>query len=219
MVVGRCVFYNGSAWDGNDASANANDDNAIATDKFPLFDVSTATFANYTSYSRGINGIMVDIQNPANGPAISASDFSFKVGNDNTPGTWNTATAPTSVTRRVGAGVNGSDRFTLIWADNAIQKQWLQVTVLASGNTGLSSAEVFYFGNAIGESGNSLANAQVNSSDENAARIHPRSFLNPAAIDDLYDYNRDKRVNSSDENFARIASTSFLNALKLIQLP
>jgi hypothetical protein len=218
MVVGRFLFYNNSAWDG-DAGASANDDNAIATDKVPLFDGSNATFANYSSYHRGINGLIVDILNPVNGPGISASDFTFKVGNDNTASGWSSAAAPISVTRRAGAGVNGSDRVTVIWADNAVQKQWLQVTVLASGNTGLSAPEMFYFGNAIGDSGNASANAQVNTSDENAARIHPHTFLNPAPVDDPYDYNRDKRVNTSDENYSRINSTSFLTALKLIQLP
>ena len=29
---------------------------------------------------------------------------------------------------RAGAGLNGSDRITLIWADGVIKKQWLQVT-------------------------------------------------------------------------------------------
>ena len=35
-VVGRHVFYNRSAWDGNNAAANAADDNAIASDKVAL---------------------------------------------------------------------------------------------------------------------------------------------------------------------------------------
>jgi len=40
---------------------------------------------------------------------------------------------------------------TLIWADNTIQKQWLEVTVLATVNTGLAAPDVFYFGNAMGK--------------------------------------------------------------------
>src|SRR5262249_22968991 len=122
MVVGRFLFYNNSAWDENNPAANASDDNAVAPDKVPLFGGSTATFANYSSYSRGINGIMVDIANPVNGGGISASDFTFKVGNDNNPAAWASAPAPVSLTRRTGAGVNGADRFTIIWTDNAIQK-------------------------------------------------------------------------------------------------
>jgi hypothetical protein len=53
-------------------AANDFDDGAIATDKVALPPGQTGTFANYTSYPRGINGIMVDIQglaDPAGGRA------------------------------------------------------------------------------------------------------------------------------------------------------
>ena len=61
------------SFDGNDPAANAADDAAIATDKTALLPGQTATFANYTSYSRGINGIMVDIAGlPGN---VTANDF------------------------------------------------------------------------------------------------------------------------------------------------
>ena len=64
---------------------------------------------------------------------------------------------------------------TLIWPDEAIKKQWLQVTVKATAATGLSSPDVFYFGNAIGESGNSATSAQVSAVDEIAAQITARN--------------------------------------------
>ncbi|MFO1497499.1 MAG: hypothetical protein U1G07_03720 [Verrucomicrobiota bacterium] len=215
-VVGAYIFYNRSAWDGNNANANASDDGAIATDKTPLLPGGKATFANYTSYSRGINGIMIDISDTA--AALTAADFTFKVGNDNNPAGWTTATPPTTIARRVGAGTGGSDRITLIWADGVIKKQWLEVTVLATARTTLGVPYKCYFGNSIGESGDLTTNAQVDVSDENGARIHPRTFLSPAPIDYAYDYDRDKRVDVSDENLARINSTTFLDALKLIDL-
>ncbi len=219
MVIGRFLFYNNSAWDGNNSAANPGDDSAIASDKVPLFDASTATFANYSSYTRGINGVMVDLLNPVNGGGIGATDFIFRSGNDNNPSGWTNAPAPQSVTRRAGAGVSGSDRFTLIWADNLIQRQWLQVTVLANANTGLPSSEVFYFGNAIGDSGNSAAQAQVNVLDENGAHNNPKNVASPATISDLYDFNRDKRVNVLDENTAHNNATTVATALHLISLP
>src|SRR5256885_305653 len=64
-VVGRYVFYNHSAFDGNDIAANASDEGAIAVDKNALLPGETAGFVNYTSYSRGINGVAVDV---AGGP-------------------------------------------------------------------------------------------------------------------------------------------------------
>ena len=61
-VFGRWVFYNNSSFDGKDANATAQDDGAIATDKSALLPGQKASFKNYTSYSRGINGMMVDVQ-------------------------------------------------------------------------------------------------------------------------------------------------------------
>jgi len=119
---------------------------------------------------------------------------------------------------RSGAGSGGSDRVTILWADNAIQKQWLQVTVLATAATGLGSADVFYFGNAVGESGNSVTDARVNATDEILARNNPRA-AGQAAVDFAYDYNRDGKVNATDEIIARNNPTSSLSALQLISVP
>jgi YDG domain/Subtilase family len=214
-VAGRYVFYNNSAWDGNSPAADPNDDQAVAPDKVPLL-AGAATFANYTSYSRGINGIMVDIVGLSGTP--TADDFIFRVGNDDNPTLWPTAPASSGITVRSGSGVGGSDRITIIWPDNAIQKKWLQVTAKATANTGLTSDDVFYFGNAIGESGNSSADAKVDPADELLARSHPRNVLNPAPIDFPYDYNRDKRVDPGDQLIARANQTSVITALRLIDL-
>ena len=103
---------------------------------------------------------------------------------------------------RQGAGVGGSDRVTITWDDNVIQNQWLQVTVKADANTGLAAADVFYFGNAIGESGDNPANAVVDFQDELASRTH-KSGIPIAPITNPYDYNRDGRVNATDDIIAR----------------
>jgi hypothetical protein len=213
-IAGRLVFYNYCVWDGNNPAANVGDDAAIATDKTALLPGGTASFANYTSYSRGINGVMVDIAGLGGTPA--AGDFVFKVGNDNSPAGWPSAPAPSSVTLRAGAGTGGSDRVTLIWADNAIQKQWLQVTVLANATSRLAANDVFYFGNAIGETGNSTANAAVNAFDEIGVRAHPRLAGNPADITDTFDINRDRYVNAFDEIQVRANGSLAGTVLQLI---
>jgi len=203
-VVGRDIFYNNSYFDGNDPAANANDDNAIATDKQALLaGGGLASFSNCISYSRGINGIMVDL---ANAPGtITASDFQFYIGNVTDPRQWTAAPAPSTVLVRPGAGINGSARIELVWADSAITNDWLQVTVLADANTGLSAADVFYFGNLIGESGKGAVNGQfaVTSQDETNARNDPHGFTNPAPITDTCDFNRDALVNADDQLIAR----------------
>jgi len=120
-VSGRKVFYNNSKFDGNSTAANAADDAAIATDKSALLPGLTANAQNYTSFSKGINGIMLDMPGLPAGAGPGASDFDFKIGNNNLPGGWGAAPAPSSVTTRRGAGVNGSDRITLIWTDGVIK--------------------------------------------------------------------------------------------------
>ncbi len=101
-VAGEQIFYNNSAFDANDPAPNPADDAAIATDKTPLLAGQTATFANYTSYSRGINGLMIDIAGLAGVP--TAADFKFRVGNNNASGNWEAAPAPLSVTVRAAPG-------------------------------------------------------------------------------------------------------------------
>ena len=77
----------------NSMTANSDDDNAIAPDKAALRPGVRATSQNYTSYSRGINGVMVDIAGlPSN--TLTADDFSFRTGNTNSPTGWTTAPTP-----------------------------------------------------------------------------------------------------------------------------
>jgi len=214
QVVGRYVFYNNSAFDGNDPAANAADDGAIAPDKQPLFNGQVASFANYTSYSRGINGIMIDVDGLDVAP--TAADFAFKVGNDSNPSSWATAPAPVSITVRDGAGVGGSDRITIIWADGAIKNQWLEVTVKAS--LGIPFDDVFYFGNAIGETGNSPTDAKVTPTDVVGCRNNPHTSQNPADITDVYDFDRDTEVGPTDAVICRTNGSNSMTALQLIVL-
>ena len=174
-VVGRRIFYNNSAFDS--IAAGKSDDDAIATDKVALLPGQTASFVNYTSYSRGINGVMVDIGGLPTS-TLSAADFTFKTGNNNTPSTWATLSVTPTINVRKGAGEGGSDRVTLIFPDAAIQKTWLQVTVKNTALTGLLNSDTFYFGNAPGESGGE-ANAIVNATDEIAARNNPAQLAEP----------------------------------------
>jgi hypothetical protein len=109
---------------------------------------------------------------------------------------------------------------TITWDDNVIQNQWLQVTVLADTNTGLADDDVFYFGNAIGESGDNPANAVVDYQDELASRTH-KSGIPIAPITSPYDYNRDGRVNATDDIISRHNRTDGTggNPLQLISAP
>jgi len=210
-VGGRHVFYNNSYFDVQ------SDGNAVAGDKQALLPGGTATFANYTSYDKGINGVMVDIFD-LGGNTPRLADFQFRAGTDDTPDDWADAPA-SSITVHPGQGVDDSDRVKIIFNDSTIVNQWLQVTVLASGNTNLAVDDVFYFGNALAESGNSAGDARVNATDVLLTRNNPRNLLNPAPADFRYDFNRDKRVNAADMLIARNNQTHMLDALPLITVP
>jgi len=210
-VVAHKIFYNNSSWDG------VSDDNAIATDKSVyLHGSGAATFANYITYSKGINGLMIDISNMAAQPVIG--DVTTKVGNNNNPGGWAAGPAPTSVTTVVGGGTAGSNRVKIIFADNAIaDSKWVQVT-LNKVNVGLAADDVFYVGLAIGETSNNPANAIVDAADRLLCRNNPIG-LNQALITNVYDFNRDKNVNATDRLICRNNSTNALTALTLINIP
>ncbi|MDP7287441.1 MAG: choice-of-anchor D domain-containing protein [Phycisphaerae bacterium] len=105
-VVGRYVFYNNSAWD-----AGGDNDAAIVTDKTPLRAGQTVSQANYTNYSLGVNGVMIDIENPSGTPTVS--DFAFMVNETGFPDAWSTAPPPT-VSVQAGGGGGSSDRVTLV---------------------------------------------------------------------------------------------------------
>lgn len=224
-ILARQVFYNDSAWDNRDPASNGQDDGAIDPGKRALLPGGKASFANYTSYSRGLNGLMIDIADLPGPPTIS--DFEFSVGNDNTPTEWTTAPAPSSVTVRPGAGVDGSDRITLIWQNNnrdatvepheAVGKAWLEVTVKATPNTGLAAADVFYFGNAVGEVGNSSIDAMVDTTDV-FLPYYNQTPVGMAPITSRYDVNRDRTVDTTDVFLPYYNQTGLTTALRLLDL-
>jgi len=209
QVVARRLFYNNSKYDGYQVAAGASDDLAIATDKVAYqSNGAMANFANVSSYAKGINGIAIDLAGPHG--AITAADFTFKVGANNVLTTWAAAPTPLSVIVRAGAGAGGSDRVEIVWADRAIINQWLQVTMLSNARTGLAVADTFYFGSRVGDSGegNSSGSATTNAVDETAARNHPAGQFPGIAVTNRYDYNRDGQVNAADQLLARRSAGS-----------
>jgi len=207
-VVGRHLFYNDSAFDGDDAAANAADDGAIAPDKSAyLPGTGLSTKASVSSYVHGINGIMIDIAGLQG--ELTADDFTFRVGTGNSPESWALAPAPLDIVVRAGAGAGGADRVTITWAGGAIKNTWLEVIVkgndTAGGfntNTGLAESDVFYFGSRVGdtfEGATALATA-TNARDELAARFAPGIAQ---SIESIWDFNRDGVVNAADQLIAR----------------
>lgn len=120
------------------------------------------TFNNLINTSRGINGVVFDVQDLGNPGALSASDFQFQMSPTgafnqaaNPPSGWVAAPAPVSVTVTPGS----PDRVTIEWGNNVMVNRWLRVTILSNANTGLLEQEVYYVGHLLGKT----LGAQVNS--------------------------------------------------------
>ena len=218
-VVRRHVFYNNSAFDGRDGGADSADDRAIAGDKEPLLPGQRASWANYTNFSKGINGIMIDVEGLFDPSAIGPENFQFRAGRGGDPNSWPAAPDPSQIVVRRGAGEGGSDRIVVTWPDGTICQEWLQVTLEADDTTLLEADDVFYFGNAIGESGNSGDNAMVTAADVLELRQHRHGFHSRASVDHRFDVNRDGYINALDTVLVRDHMTSPLGALTLITAP
>lgn len=213
-VAGRHVFYNDSVFDGRDPAAGAGDDAAVAPDKSALLPGQSASYANLTTFTRGLNGVMVDLTGLPAGAALTAADFTFDVGSGNGRD-WAVAPVPLDVATRPGAGAGGSDRVTITWPNAAIRNVWLRVTVAANAPTGLAFPDVFYFGHLAGDTGagNTATRARVNSIDVAYAR---RSLNSAAPLTARSDFNRDGRVNALDLGALR---QNYSRSLRLIRVP
>ena len=176
--MGRSVFYNNSTFDGNDPAATPTDDAAIATDKSALLPNGVAQFSNFTSYAKGLNGLMVDLA--ARRGCLRRRISILR---------WGTMRRDRNG-RRVGRHrcrsgrirrARGVTRVEFTWADNAIVNEWLRVTVKSDAATGLAAPDVFYFGNLIGASGLAALGGLfvVSGADSAAAQADPHGPADP----------------------------------------
>jgi hypothetical protein len=213
-VADRRVFYNNSFYDGNDPAPGSADDAAVAPDKRALRAGESASFANVTGYSSGINGIFIDTNGLPIGTGPGPGDFAFKAGNGGDPASWPAAPTPVSVTVRRGAGAGGSDRITVVFPDGAVRNTWLGVTILVDDRTGLSAPDVFYFGNLVGDAGDPPISGRGGTAAARPIAVGPEDLYTarraaasasagPAVLTNAADHNRDGRVNVLDLALAR----------------
>ena len=153
---------------------------------------------------------MVDLGNPGpGGTSVSADDFEFRAGNSTDPSTWAAAPAPIGVEQLTGPF--GTRRVVIRWADGAIKNKWLRVKVLANADTGLAAADVFYFGNLVGDAG--VSPGRVLADDMLEARL---ALATPAGITTWCDFDRDGDQDASDYVAAR---NNLYNTLVLLAAP
>jgi hypothetical protein len=226
-VTGRRLFYNNSIWD--EASFGFTNASAIAGDKTAYVPngANTSTFANMSSYAKGINGIMVELTGAAS--TLTADDFTIRmsgqgVAANNAPGTW--AAAPAfSVTLVPDTPTSGTDRYELAWADGAITNRYLYVVVEGNdalggfnANTGLAASDYFFFGSMVGDGGSPEFFPNVDATDQIQVRANQGSVAPPTGVLNLYDFNRDALVDAIDQIIAR-ASQGAMPWLSISAVP
>lgn len=151
-IVGSYVYHKGSTFDagGTNIPAALDAGKVIAQEGLSA---QLLGFNNLINSTRGINGLVFDIENLPG--TLSASDFVFQwspqgafVEDDsNAVGQW--ANVPVSPTVNVTSG--SPSRVVVTWPDQTIVNRWLRVTVMANANTGLETPEVHYLGHLRGE--------------------------------------------------------------------
>ncbi|MGD9724096.1 MAG: PhoPQ-activated protein PqaA family protein [Pirellulales bacterium] len=210
-VVGRLLFYNQSAFDGNDPAISAADDGAIASDKTAyLATGALADFSNISGYTRGINGLMVDLLGSGAHGSISAGDFVFRVGANNAPASWSAAPAPSALSVRLGAGISGSDRVEITWANGAIANQWLEVMVLPTANTGLVQTDVFFWGNKIGDTGSPSATSFTTTTAD-ASTVIAGGLGGAGGVTNARDLDKSNTVTVAGDRAAALGNIGALN--------
>ncbi len=216
-VVGRKLFYDGSAFDGDALVHSTNDDAAIDSSKEALLPGESASFENYSGYVKGINGVMVDVVNLPATP--TPADFVFRIGNSNDVDAWETLTTAPTIQVRPGEGIDGSSRISLIWPEDTIKNQWLQVTVRSDGpNAIVDTADVHYWGNQIAEVGNSATSTAVNAVDFGGVSANFSGF-SLVPVTSAYDVNKDRRINAVDASNVSANFSGFSPTLRLIDAP
>jgi hypothetical protein len=205
-VTQRRLFYNRST-SVDFGNGSGNPINAIDPTKQALLPGEGTTTANYSNYSRGLNGLIVDIVGPSNLAGISPASFQFATWStfsDSTPD-FVTINPTATVSTFAGGGLNGSDRVKIELLNNAIQNAWLRVTMLADANTGLAANDVFYFGNARFDvtpaSPFPSQQVVVNAFDVNLIRA--RLGQNSGVVSNIFDVDRNGVVNAFDTNAVR----------------
>jgi hypothetical protein len=194
-IATRGLYYNGAA--GSSASTSL-------SDKVALLPGQSSTFANYTNYSLGLNGFVIDVVGLPSITTDAQMAASLQFAN------WNgldvagfvalPGNAVPTVTIVAGGGTGGSARVRLTFPTNTVQNTWLRATVLANTNTGLSANDVFYFGNVIGDLdfGNTATRLRVNGQDAALILANQSPAANSASVGNIYDLDRNGRVNGQD---------------------
>ncbi len=178
------------------------------------------SFLNLINTTRGINGLVLDVAGLVAG-SLTTSDFVFRMSptglfneNTNPPSSWAMAPTPTAIFVTPGAGLTPA-RVRIEWEDNVIANRWLQIQVIASGQTGLDSTQVFYIGHLQGEVNGSVTGGAFFVTTLDQSAVLPLGIAN---VGNVRDIDKNGFITSNDLTAVR---TSILasRSLRVITIP
>ena len=215
-VVDSKVYYKGSVFD-------TSVDTALDPVKVLAKSGTTAqllSFDNVVNNSRGINGLVFDVVGLASA-TLTAADFVFRMSPQglfdeaaNPPSGWAVAPAPTAI-NVTAATPSVPGRIRIEWADNAIADRWLQVSLLANANTGLTTRQVYYLGHLLGETNGVVEGGGFLVRTLDVAQI-AASIGQSATVGSVLDVDKDGLVRTLD---AAAAAGAIGRSLRLITIP
>ena len=136
----------------------------LPTDKRALLPGSAASSANITVHGRGIDGIIISIADLH--ASFSTADVEVETGNS--VGPWTPVPGVSVFTAWDNDGVGAAVVVNL--PAGAALNTWLRITARSSKKTGLTRADVFYFGNLAGDTTNDRGTPRVDALDLAATR-------------------------------------------------
>ena len=184
----------------------------------------TTVVTNVSNYSRGINGLVFDVNN-LTAATLTASDFVFRrpaglVSGVVDPVNW-TGIVPAPTTINVSVLSGSTSRVRIEFPDwnsttntGGIANTWLQVILRANSNTGLTAPVVYYIGHAAGE-GAGGSPYRVGSAELSNIQSGINSAFVP--LSDVRDVDKSRRVGAGDLSFIqpRVSSTILLQNITI----
>lgn len=130
-IVGAYVYHKGSSFADSGIQESLDTGKQLAKE---TSEARTLGFENLINSSRGINGIVFDIEGLEE--HLSTADFEFRVSpqgafdtSNNPPSSWTLAPAPSSISTEICS----PSRVTIEWADNAISDRYGFVSCVQIG--------------------------------------------------------------------------------------
>ncbi|TWU04234.1 S8 family serine peptidase [Stieleria varia] len=204
-IVDRGLFYAGAT--GVNLSSEGDAEAARDPGKIALLPEESSGLQHYTNYIHGLNGLLFDIETMPDGTTDSDLEgvLQFAVWDGIDPSGFQPIDSAIAFAVELVTMTPLATRVKVTFPNNAIENTWLRTTIPAGPVTGLSTDDVFYFGNVIGDIGigNTATRLRVNALDTVSVRANQSLSLNSAAVDNPHDLNRDGRVNALDTVYVR----------------